>query len=193
MIRASNVDEYIAQSEWKAELTLLREIILESGLQETAKWGAPCYTLKGKNVVGLASFKGYVGLWFHNGVFLKDSDKRLVQASEKTKGLRQWRFQNIQEINSKEVRQYIQEAIINQEQGKEIKVSTSPLTIPKELLQVFKDQAKVKSAFNNLSPGKQKEYAEYIGNAKRLETKVSRIDKIIPLILSGIGLNDKYR
>lgn len=193
MIRASNVDEYIAQSEWKAELTLLREIILESGLQETAKWGAPCYTLKGKNVVGLASFKGYVGLWFHNGVFLKDSDKRLVQASEKTKGLRQWRFQNIQEINSKEVRQYIQEAIINQEQGKEIKVSTSPLTIPKELLQVFKDQAKVKSAFNNLSPGKQKEYAEYIGNAKRLETKVSRIDKIIPLILSGIGLIDKYR
>ena len=142
MIRASNVDEYIAQSEWKAELTLLREIILESGLQETAKWGAPCYTLKGKNVVGLASFKGYVGLWFHNGVFLKDSDKRLVQASEKTKGLRQWRFQNIQEINSKEVRQYIQEAIINQEQGKEIKVSTSLLQFLKSYFKYLKTKLK---------------------------------------------------
>jgi len=138
MIKASNVDDYIAQSEWKKELSMLRALILECGLEESVKWGAPCYTIKRKNVVGLASFKTYVGLWFHNGVFLKDAAKHLIQASEKTKGLRQWRFQHLNEINADEVRNYIQVAILNQSLGKEIKAATRSLAIPEELANVSK-------------------------------------------------------
>ena len=193
MIKASNVDDYIAQSEWKKEVSMLRALILECGLEESVKWGAPCYTIKRKNVVGLASFKTYVGLWFHNGVFLKDAAKHLIQASEKTKGLRQWRFQHLNEINADEVRNYIQVAILNQSLGKEIKAATRSLAIPEELAQCFENNQAVQTAFEGLTKGKQKEYAEYISNAKRHETKVSRIDKIIPMILSGIGLNDQYR
>ncbi|HAQ72338.1 DUF1801 domain-containing protein [Salibacteraceae bacterium] len=193
MIRADSVEGYIEQSEWKEELILLRKLILETSLEETIKWGAPCYTLNGKNVLGLASFKSYVGLWFHNGVFLKDSADRLIQASDKTKALRQWRFHNLKEINPDEVRLYILEAIQNQELGKEIKSTSTPLSIPQELNLILKNNSQLKFAFEELSSGKQKEYAEYISIAKRLETKNSRCEKIIPMILSGIGLNDQYR
>ncbi len=193
MIRADSVEGYIEQSEWKEELILLRKLILETSLEETIKWGAPCYTLNGKNVLGLASFKSYVGLWFHNGVFLKDSADRLIQASDKTKALRQWRFHNLKEINPYEVRLYILEAIQNQELGKEIKSTSTPLSIPQELNLILKNNSQLKFAFEELSSGKQKEYAEYISIAKRLETKNSRCEKIIPMILSGIGLNDQYR
>mgnify|MGYP003706670247 FL=1 len=193
MIRANSVEGYIEQSEWKEELILLRKLILETSLEETIKWGAPCYTLNGKNVLGLASFKSYVGLWFHNGVFLKDSADRLIQASDKTKALRQWRFHNLKEINPDEVRLYILEAIQNQELGKEIKSTSTPLSIPQELNLILKNNSQLKFAFEELSSGKQKEYAEYISIAKRLETKNSRCEKIIPMILSGIGLNDQYR
>jgi len=193
MIRADSVEGYIEQSEWKEELILLRKLILETSLEETIKWGAPCYTLNGKNVLGLASFKSYVGLWFHNGVFLKDSADRLIQASDKTKALRQWRFHNLKEINPDEVRLYILEAIQNQELGKEIKSTSTPLSIPQELNLILKNNSQLKFAFEELSSGKQKEYAEYISIAKRLETKNSPCEKIIPMILSGIGLNDQYR
>ena len=193
MIRADSVEGYIEQSEWKEELILLRKLILETSLEETIKWGAPCYTLNGKNVLGLASFKSYVGLWFHNGVFLKDSADRLIQASDKTKALRQWRFHNLKEINPDEVRLYILEAIQNQELGKEIKSTSTPLSIPQELNLILKNNSQLNFAFEELSSGKQKEYAEYISIAKRLETKNSRCEKIIPMILSGIGLNDQYR
>ena len=193
MIRADSVEGYIEQSEWKEELILLRKLILETSLEETIKWGAPCYTLNGKNVLGLASFKSYVGLWFHNGVFIKDSADRLIQASDKTKALRQWRFHNLKEINPDEVRLYILEAIQNQELGKEIKSTSTPLSIPQELNLILKNNSQLKFAFEELSSGKQKEYAEYISIAKRLETKNSRCEKIIPMILSGIGLNDQYR
>ena len=184
MIRADSVEGYIEQSEWKEELILLRKLILETSLEETIKWGAPCYTLNGKNVLGLASFKSYVGLWFHNGVFLKDSADRLIQASDKTKALRQWRFHNLKEINPDEVRLYILEAIQNQELGKEIKSTSTPLSIPQELNLILKNNSQLKFAFEELSSGKQKEYAEYISIAKRLETKNSRCEKIIPMILS---------
>ena len=126
MNRASTVDEYLEKSpEWRDGLTLLREVLNATTLKEEVKWGGPCYTIQGKNVVGMAAFKSYLGLWFHQGVFLSDPGKKLINAGEgKTKGLRQWRFSSTDEVknNIEMIAQYVAEAIANQEAGKEIKV-----------------------------------------------------------------------
>jgi uncharacterized protein YdeI (YjbR/CyaY-like superfamily) len=166
-------------------------------MTETVKWGVPVYTFEGKNIVGIAGFKAYVGLWFFQGAMLKDKKKKLINAQDgKTKALRQWRFDSVKEIEaeSKTIKQYLEEAILNQKHGKEIKPERKkPLDIPKELYDIFIKDTKVKESFNSLSLPKQREYAEYIIEAKRDETKQKRLMKIAPLILKRKGLNDKYR
>ena len=174
---------------------LLRDILLETELEETVKWGAPCYTLKGKNVVGLTSFKAYTGLWFHQGVFLKDQQKKLINAQEgTTKALRQWRFTSIEDIDVELVKQYVQEAIQNQREGKEIKpVRAKKIDIPEELKSELSQNNVLNEAFRSLTPGKQREYCEHIGSAKQEKTRLNRLEKAIPMILDGVGLNDKYK
>jgi len=191
-------EEYIANNkEWQPSLILLRDILLDTQLTETIKWGVPVYTYEEKNIVGLAAFKSYTGLWFFQGALLSDKKKKLVNAQKGvTKALRQWRFNSVNEIEneSKTIKQYLKEAILNQKQGKEIKPERKkPLEIPKELNGLFKKNKKVKESFNSLSSFKQREYAEYIIEAKRDETKQKRLLKIAPLILKGKGLNDKYK
>ena len=177
------------------ELKLLRNILNESELVECVKWGAPCYTLQGKNVIGLASFKTYVGLWFHQGVFLSDPKKKLVNAQEgTTKALRQWRFNNINDIDTELVRQYVAEAIQNQKKGKEIKaVKAKKVDIPIELAEALQKNARLNEKFKLLTPGKQREYYEHIATAKQEKTRLSRLEKSIPLILDRKGLHDKYK
>ena len=145
--------------------------------------------------MGLGAFKNHFGIWFFNGVFLKDEKKLLVNAQEKTKALRQMRFESINEINENVVLDYIKEAINNQKLGKELKPEKKDkkLLISKELKEVFKQNSEFNEAFNNLTAYKQKEYVEYIDTAKRDATKQSRLEKIIPMILKGTGLNDKYK
>ena len=123
MKRAKSVDDYIANSEqWQDGLVLLRKLLNATELAETVKWGAPVYTIDNKNVIGIGAFKSYFGLWFFNGALLKDTNKCLITASDgKTKALRQWRFNDISEINSEQVTAYINEAIANQKAGKVIK------------------------------------------------------------------------
>jgi uncharacterized protein YdeI (YjbR/CyaY-like superfamily) len=191
------VDEYIEkQPEWGPALRELRKIALSSGLEETIKWGAPVYTEDGKNVVGLGAFKSYVGLWFFQGALLKDAKKKLISAQgNKTKALRQWRFDTLKAIRAEKhsIRAYLKEAIDNQRQGKSIKPERNkPLVIPEELAVQLSRRSKLNARFNTLSKAKQREYAEYIGEAKRQETKRKRLAKITPMILAGIGLNDKY-
>lgn len=179
---------------WAEELMLLRNILLNTELKEEVKWGGPIYTLNGKNVIGMAGFKAYVGLWFHQGVFLKDEAQMLVNAGEgKTKGLRQWRFQSMNDIKPDLVLAYIKEAIENQRAGKEIKVtSKKEVAMPEELAEALQD-ANLLSAFEKMSTAAQREYKEYIGAAKRPETREKRMQKCRDLILSGEGLNDRYR
>jgi len=190
----NKVDQYIQKkSNWKNELELLRKIMLQSGMEETVKWGIPTYTQGGKNVAGIGAFKNHVAIWFFNGVFLKDPEKVLINAQEdKTKGLRQWRFKSKEEIPAETVLQYALEAKANQEKGKEIKPEKRKIKAPKELEDALKN-AKLEDKFDQLTPGKKKEYYEYISSAKRAETKESRLQKILPLIKAGKGLNDKYK
>ncbi|MEZ4721796.1 MAG: DUF1801 domain-containing protein [Flavobacteriales bacterium] len=192
---AKSVEEYFeSNSEKREELEKLRSILQRTELQEELKWGAPYYTLNNKQVVGMAAFKHYTGLWFTNGVFLKDPNKVLMSASEGiTRGLRQWRFNSVYEMDEDLIHAYILEAIENQKAGKEIKPQKKKLVIPEELSQALLSDRKLKLAFDALTQGKQIEYADYIGTAKLDDTRITRLRKCLPLILNGKGLNDKYR
>jgi uncharacterized protein YdeI (YjbR/CyaY-like superfamily) len=179
---------------WEEEILLLKAIIDKTELVETIKWGAPVYVYNKKNVLGLGGFKDYFTIWFFNGVFLKDAKNKLINAQEDvTKSMRQWRFRSKEEVNEKDVLEYIAEAIENEKQGKVIKPSKKE-TIVSELLQKEMDQnSALSEAFQKFSPYKQHEFLEYIETAKQEKTKLSRIEKVIPMILANVGLNDKYR
>ena len=192
----SKVDEYIDKhANFSSMLTEIRTIFLTTELAETIKWGMPTYTLNGKNVVGLGSFKSHCGIiWFFQGGLLKDTKKVLQNAQEgKTQAMRQWRFTANDIVNNKLVLQYINEAIENAKKGLSLKPTKKPLIIPLELQQVFDENKNLEKAFHNLTLTKKREFTEYIDSAKRESTKNTRLEKIIPLILDNIGLNDKYR
>ena len=198
MKRFETTQEYIANNKnWKQSLILLRDILLSAKLGETIKWGMPVYTFERKNIAGMGAFKSYVGLWFFQGALLKDKKGKLINAqSGRTKALRQWRFNSKKEIEkeSKAIKQYLEEAISNRKQGKEIKPERKkPLEIPKELNAVFKKDKKIKESFYALTLAKQRDYCEYVSEAKRESTKNSRLEKIVPMILKRTGLNDKYK
>lgn len=193
---AKNVDQYIVNHpNWEEELKQLREIVNSTGLEETVKWGGPVYTLEGKNVIGIGAFKNHCALWFFQGALLKDNTDLLVNAQEgKTKALRQIRFEKGEKLPLKELKKYIKEAIRNQKEGKELKPDTNKSTdIPIELETAFQQDRALKKAFKDLSPGKQREYCQHVSEAKRETTKTKRLEKIIPMIKAGVGLNDKYK
>lgn len=192
----TNADSFFEGLEtWKAELTVLRNILLSAELEETIKWGTPVYMYNGKNVVGIAGFKAHFAVWFHNGGFLKDSEGVLVNAQEgKTNGLRQMRFTSIDDIDRDILLTYVYESIENLKQGKVFKPNRNkPLIIPAELDAILTSDPSLKDAFAALSKGKQREYADYISSAKQDKTKTARLEKIIPMIEKGVGMNDKYR
>jgi len=196
MKRSKTVDEYIESTEsWGEELIQLRKILSSTGLEEAVKWGAPCYTLDGKNVVGLGAFKSYFGLWFFQGALLSDKNKVLVNAQQgKTKALRQWRFTSSKDINARLIKAYVKEAIELQKQGAAIKPDRGrPVEIPQQLKRALAGNKKASRGFNALTQGKQREYADYISSAKRDETRSKRLEKIIPMIVAGQGLHDRYR
>ncbi|WP_417351466.1 YdeI/OmpD-associated family protein [Flavobacterium alkalisoli] len=181
-------------NQWSEELELLKSIINKTPLTETTKWGGIVYTYNDKNVLGIGGFKNFFTIWFFKGVFLKDEQGVLVNANEgNTKSLRQWRFTSKKEVNEKEVLKYINEAIEVEKAGLEIKPEKRETVIPEYLQEELDNSTALKAAFEQLTPFKQREYAEFIETARREATKLSRVEKIKPMILDGIGLNDKYR
>ena len=198
MKRASSVEEYITMGgEWQESLLLLRGLMQSTRLEESVKWGMPVYTLNDKNVAGFSAFKAWTGIWFFQGVFLQDSEQVLINAQEgTTKGLRQWRFSSAEEIRKlgTTIQAYLEEAIQNQEAGKEIKPDRNKaLVIPEELDLAFGSNPSLKESFEALSLSRKRDYAEHVGSAKREETRQQRLQKVIPMILEGIGMNDKYK
>jgi len=195
--KVNSVEEYIElHSDFSNLLKELREIVLATELEETIKWNSPVYSLNGKNVLGIGAFKNHAGIWFFQGVFLKDEHNKLVNAQEeKTKALRQWRFEKNELTDGKLIKAYILEAIENQKLGKEIKPDRSDkaFVIPLILENKIASNTEFKNCFNSLSLGKQREYSGYITEAKRETTKITRLEKIIPLIEAGKGLHDKYK
>ncbi len=196
MKRYKSVDAYIESAEyWQEELRELRKILRSTKLEETTKWGGPCYTFDGKNVVGLGAFRSYFGLWFFQGVLLKDDRQVLINAqSGRTKAQRQWRFTSRADIKPRVITAYVNEAIALVAEGRVIKADRSkPVIVPLELNAVLVKNKKAKTAFEAMGRGKQREYAEYVTDAKREATQARRLEKILPMIVAGRGLNDKYR
>ncbi len=196
MQKLKNVDDFFDNLEtWQKESTKLRAVVNTLGLEETAKWSMPVYVFKKKNVVGIFATKTYFGLWFYQGALLKDKEQVLVNAQEgKTKALRQWRMKSAKDIKVRTIKKYILEAMELVEQGKEIKPARNkPVTVPVELKKALAANPKAQSNFDEMSKSRRREYADHISEAKKAETKLRRIEKIIPMILSSTGLNDKYR
>lgn len=190
----ANTSTWDKVNSWSEELLLLQSIIDKTELVETTKWGGIVYVLNGKNVLGIGGFKNYFTIWFFNGVFLKDEKKVLVNAQEGvTKSLRQWRFSSKEEVNEKEVLNYILEAIENEKQGKRFKPEKKKTIVSDFLNKELEADSNLNEYFQKFSKYKQQEFLEYIETAKRDETKLSRIEKIKPMILKNIGLNDKYK
>ncbi len=195
MKQEKSVELYLSNSVYTEELKVLRSILQSTELEECVKWGMPCYTLKGKNVVGIGAFKSYFGLWFHQGALLKDDHNVLINAQEgKTKALRQWRMAAMSDIKKTTIKRYLKEAITLAKEGKAIPVGLGKrLVIPSALKAALSKNKKAGAAFAHLTPGKKRAFADYIAEAKRADTKDRRIEKILPMITSGVGLNDKYK
>ena len=190
-------DDYFEKEHpYQNGIKLLREIALSTELEETVKWGAPVYTIQNKNVLGIMAFKSHFGLWFFNGVFLSDPENVLENAQEgKTKAMRHWKFTSAEGLDKSLIREYIQEAIENQKRGFTVKPErkTKEVVMPELLKEALTGKVALMEQFEGLSAYKQREYCEYIDTAKQEKTKLSRLEKILPMIKEGIGMNDKYR
>ncbi len=195
---AKTIKEYIGNlTEWKPSILKLQALVLSAGLDESIKWGAPTYSYKSKNVLGIAAFKRHTCIWFFHGTFLEDKSNKLNISLKTTTAMRQWRFESLESIekDSDLILTYVKEAIENEIQGKRItrQKNASPILVPKELQLRLNQDKTLTEHFNKLTPSNQREYCTHIADAKRDATKQNRLEKIIPMIKAQKGLNDKYK
>lgn len=178
---------------WQESYLTLRELVLECGLTEELKWGCPCYTNQNRNIVLIHGFKDYCALLFMQGALLKDPKKILIQQTKNVQSARQIRFTSVEAIrkNRSTIKAYIKEAIQNDKAGLKVEMKkTSEFEMPEEFQSVLKKMPEVKSAFYNLTPGRQRGYLLYFSSAKQAKTRIDRIEKYIPKILENKGLED---
>jgi uncharacterized protein YdeI (YjbR/CyaY-like superfamily) len=179
--------------QWQEEFEQLRTIVLDCGLTEELKWGVPCYTYQNSNIVLIHGFKEYCAFLFHKGALLKDPVGILIQQTENVQAARQIRFTNIEEIVEMEhiLKAYIQEAIEVEKAGLEVEYKeTSEFNMPEEFQERLDASPDLKTAFEVLTPGRQRGYLLYFSGAKQSKTRAARVEKYIPQILAGKGLND---
>ncbi|MDF9761506.1 uncharacterized protein YdeI (YjbR/CyaY-like superfamily) [Peribacillus simplex] len=188
------VDEFLSKAKkWQEEYEMLRNIVLDCELTEEFKWMHPCYTFEKKNIVLIHGFKEYCALLFHKGALLKDTHGILIQQTENVQGARQIRFTNVQEIVAMEtiLKAYIHDAIEVEKAGLEVNFkSSTEFMIPEELQNKFDEIPALKTAFEALTPGRQRAYILYFSQPKQSKTRVSRVEKYMQQILDGKGLKD---
>ena len=188
----TKIEAYISEVEkWHRELRKLRGIILGCGLTEEVKWGKPCYTFQNANVVLIVGFKEYCALLFCKGALLKDAKGILIQPGE-MQSARQIRFTNIREIVRLEpvLKAYIHEAVAVEKAGLEVTFKKNPRPIPREFQVKLDANPALKTAFEALTPGRQRAYIFYFSTAKQSKTRESRVEKCRQQILNGKGLDD---
>ncbi|WP_439488213.1 YdeI/OmpD-associated family protein [Algoriphagus sp.] len=178
---------------WKEELELLRQLVLETGLTEELKWGVPVYTHKGKNILTVAALKGSANIGFFKGALLTDK-RKILQQQGNLQSDRIVRFTDTTEIQRLKniLQEYVLEAIQIEVSGKKVVFKRNPEPIPEELLQAFEDDPAFQQAFYALTPGKQRGYIIYFSQPKQALTRTGRIEKCKEQIFSGSGLHDKY-
>lgn len=178
---------------WQPELKLLRSIVLECGLQEELKWGVPCYTWQGHNILIVAAFKAYASISFFKGSLLSDTAGLLVSPGENSQASRLIKYTDARTISKQkaDLKAYIFEAIEVEKAGLKVeykKVAEYP--VPEEFQQKLDQLPKLKKAFEALTPGRQRAYLLHFGGAKQSQTRAARVEKWIPNILSGKGFNE---
>jgi len=180
-------------SNWQKEIEQLRTIALDCGLDEELKWGCPCYTFQKKNIVLIHVFKEYCALLFFKGALLNDAKGILIQQTENVQSARQVRFTNAQQIDKlkRVLRNYIFEAIEVEKAGLKVDLKEkNKLVLPQEFQKKLKENPRLKTAFNALTPGRQRAYNLYFSAAKQSKTRELRIEKYVQQIMNGKGLND---
>jgi uncharacterized protein YdeI (YjbR/CyaY-like superfamily) len=181
------------EKRWSAEFAALRQLCLASGLNEEVKWGQACYDLDGRNVVLIHGFKDYCALLFMKGALLKDPSGILIQQTKNVQAARQIRFASLADINKqkKAVKAYLREAIAVEKSGVEVEMkSAAQFDLPEEFLKPLDDDQKLAEAFHALTPGRQKGYLLHFAGAKQSATRAARVEKHVPRILKGLGLDD---
>ncbi len=188
------VDFYFNKAkQWQAEYNQLRTTCLACGLTEELKWGVPCYMYQGSNVVLIHGFKEYCALLFHKGALLHDTEGILIQQTENVQAARQIRFTSLREIVEQEaiLKAYIYEAIEVEKAGLKVPMkSVEEFKMPEEFQQQLDGNPALKTAFGALTPGRQRGYLLHFSSAKQAKTREARIEKYIPIILDGKGLED---
>ncbi|WP_420707461.1 YdeI/OmpD-associated family protein [Paenibacillus sp. 1001270B_150601_E10] len=188
------VDEFLSKAKkWKVEFETLRRIVLECELTEEFKWMHPCYTLENKNIVLIHGFKDYCALLFHKGALLRDEMGILIQQTENVQAARQIRFTNVEEIVEAEahLKAYIYEAMEVEKAGLEVNFKkTEEYKIPEEFQHKLDENPDLKTAFEDLTPGRQRAYLHYFSEPKQSKTRASRVEKYVKQILIGKGLHD---
>ena len=188
------VDWYFQKAKkWQEELEILRITVLDCQLNEELKWGVPCYTLEQSNIVLIHTFKDYCALLFFKGALFKDPNNLLMQQTKNVQSARQIRFSDAQEILEMRpvIKAYIAQAIEVEKSGLEVEFKkTTEFGVPEELQEKFDEIPELKIAFDALTPGRQRGYILHFSAPKQSKTRVSRIEKSMPQILNGKGLDD---
>ncbi len=188
------LDGYFGKKErWQQEISRLRAIALDAGLTEELKWGCPCYTLGGSNIVLIHVFKDYCALLFFKGALLKDEHGLLVQQTKNVQAARQLRFTDLDEVVKQErvVKTYILDAIAVEKSGLQVaRKKTEEFEMPEEFEHKLNASKALKQAFCALSPGRQRAYLLHFSSAKQSKTRQARVEKCMPQILAGKGLDD---
>ncbi len=190
----SKVDLYLSEAgKWQKELQRLRKILAASALREEWKWNKPCYTYGGSNLVVLCGLKESCALGFLKGALLKDAHHLLVKPGEQSQSMRWMKFTSVGQISAAEpvLKAYLQEAIEAEKAGLKITFKEQDLSFPEEFHRRLRADRQLKAAFAALTPGRQRAYSLYFSGAKQPQTREARIEKCVPRILQGKGLNDR--
>lgn len=189
------VDFFFSKAkQWQEEYKKLRMIALDCDLTEELKWGCPCYTIDGKNIVLIHGFKEYCALLFMKGALFKDPNGILIQQTENVQSARQIRFTNLKEINAIEpiLKAYVNEAIVVEKEGLQVEFKkASEFSIPDEFQIKLDENSELEIAFYALTPGRQRAYLLYFSAPKQSKTREARVEKYTQHILDGKGLNDQ--
>ncbi|OEZ57979.1 YdeI family protein [Duganella sp. HH105] len=190
----AKVDEYVSKpGQWQIAYQKLRAIALACDLVEEFKWGNPCYTLDGQNVVLIHGFKEYCALLFFKGALMQDPKGILIQQTENVQAGRQIRFTSAEQIAKMEatLKAYIRDAIKVEQSGVQVEFKkTAEFAMPEEFLNRLEESPELQEAFAALTPGRQRAYLLHFSSAKQAKTRESRVNKCIPHILKGKGLDD---
>jgi len=186
------VDAFVSRAKaWRGEIQKLRMILLDCGLDEELKWGKPCFAFEGKNVAIIQPFKEHCSLMFFKGALLQDTRGLLRSQGQNTQSALRLEFTSEAQVTKAVVTSYVKQAIAVEKSGLKVDFKAKrELELPEELTEILQKDRRLAKAFHSLTPGRQRGYVLHFTGAKQSKTRTARIEKCIPKILAGMGMND---